>query len=105
MEDIAARLASFILPLLPGLAVGYLLGRFARHALSTALLMAAGLAVLLLLLASIGADVSFVRDWLQAGSSWAGEQLSGVKQALAALLPPLAALGIGFKIGLAKGKS
>lgn len=37
MEDIAARLASFILPLLPGLAVGYLLGRFARHALSTAL--------------------------------------------------------------------
>jgi uncharacterized membrane protein (Fun14 family) len=102
MEDLTARLTSFILPLLPGLVAGYLLGRLARKAFSTALFIALGMAVVVLALALFGADVSFVRDWLETGSAWAGEKLSGARQYLAALLPPLAALGIGFKIGLGK---
>lgn len=102
MEDLLARIMSFVLPLLPGLIAGFLLGRLAKKALGTALLIAGAIAVIVFLLGYFGADVSIVKDWLESGSSWAGEQLSGIKQYLAATLPPLAALGIGFKIGLAR---
>jgi uncharacterized membrane protein (Fun14 family) len=103
MEDIGARIVAFILPLLPGFIAGYFLGRFAREALGTALLIAAGVAAAALAVAYFAGDVSLVADWLRTGSSWAGEKLSGFGQYVAALLPPIAALGIGFKIGLGRG--
>lgn len=103
MEDLVPRVASFVVPLLPGFFLGFLLGRFARNALGTALLIAGVLAGAVFLLGHFGADVSIVKDWLSAGSSWAGEQLSGMKQYLAAIVPPIAALGFGFKFGFGRG--
>lgn len=103
MEDIFARATAFVVPLLPGFIAGFLLGRFARKALGTALFIAAGVVLVALAVGYFAGDVSLVGDWLQTGSSWAGETLSGFTQTVAALLPPIAALGIGFKVGLGRG--
>ncbi len=102
MSDIGARLVSFILPLLPGLAIGFVLGRFARKALSTAIMVAAGIALVLFLVGHFGGDTSIVKSWLEEASVWAGEQLTGFGEYLAAIVPTVAALGIGFKLGLGR---
>ena len=102
MSDITARIMAFVLPLLPGFLAGFVIGRIARKALSKALLVAAGLAVVLFLLGRFGVDTSTVTSWLELGSSWAGDQLEGAQQYLAAILPTAAAIGVGFKVGLGR---
>jgi uncharacterized membrane protein (Fun14 family) len=103
MSDLGARILSFVLPVLPGLIIGFFLGRLARKAFGTALLIAGGLVAVMLLVGYFGGDVSVVGDFLKTASSWAGEQLTGIKQYLAAMLPTAAAIGIGFKLGLGRG--
>ena len=102
MSDLTAKIVAFVVPLLPGFLAGFVLGRIAKNALSKALLVAAGVAVLLFLLGRFGLDTSTVTEWLRLGSSWAGEQLEGVTQYLAAILPTAAAVGVGFKVGLGR---
>ena len=102
MEDLLAKIIGFTVPLLPGFVLGFVLGSLAKEALTTALMIAAGIAVILFLTAQLGGDISFVADWLEAGSSWAGDNLSGVGQKIAAILPPIAAVGIGFKVGMSR---
>lgn len=102
VSDTAARALSLLLPLLPGLVAGYLLGRMARKALSTALMLAVFAVAVLFLVGHFAADMSAVASWLQTASSWAGERLAGTKQYLAAILPTAAALGFGFKLGLGR---
>jgi len=102
MEDLVARIIGFVIPLLPGFVLGFVLGSLAKKALATALMIAAGVAVVLFLAAQMGGDVSFVADWLKAGSSWAGDNLSSLGQKIAAVLPPVAALVIGFKVGMSR---
>lgn len=103
MPDVIAKIAAFVMPLLPGFFAGYLLGRLARSALRTALLIGGGVALALFALAHFGVDTSTLEGWLRLGSSWAGEKLQGAKQYLAAVLPAAAALAVGFKIGMARG--
>jgi uncharacterized membrane protein (Fun14 family) len=103
MADLGARLVAFILPLLPGFLVGYFLGRLARKAFGTALLLAVGVVAALFLVGHFGGDVSIAADFFSWASSWAGETLSGVKQYLAAIVPTAAAMGLGFKVGLGRG--
>jgi uncharacterized membrane protein (Fun14 family) len=93
---------SLVGPLSPGFLAGFFLGRVARKALSKAMLIAGGAIVLVFLLGRFGVDTSTMESWLQAGSSWAGERLEGVKQYLAALAPTAAAVGVGFKVGLGR---
>lgn len=102
MSDIAGQVMSLVAPLLPGFLAGFFLGRVARKALSKAMLIAGGAFLVLFLLGRFGVDTSTMESWVQAGSSWAGEQLEGVKQYLAALLPTAAAVGVGFKVGLGR---
>lgn len=102
MSDLGARLLSFILPLLPGLVIGFAIGRLARKALSTALLIGGAVALVLFLVGHFGGDTAAVKSWLEEASAWAGEKLTGVGQYLAAIVPTIAALGIGFKIGLGR---
>jgi uncharacterized membrane protein (Fun14 family) len=104
MSEIGARVLAFIVPLLPGFLIGYFLGRIAGKALSKALLIGGAIFVVLFLLGRYGVDTSTMKDWLQAASSWAGERLEGVAQYVAALLPPIAALGIGFRIGMGRSR-
>ncbi len=103
MSDIGSQILAFVLPLLPGFLAGYLLGRFARKALTTALLIAGGIVFVLFLIGHFGGDVSGVRAWLESASAWAGEQLDGARQYLAAILPTAAAIAVGFKFGLGRG--
>jgi uncharacterized membrane protein (Fun14 family) len=102
MSDLTARIMAFVVPLLPGFLAGFVIGRIARQALSKALLVAGGVALVLFLLGRFGVDTSTITGWLQLGSSWAGEQLEGAKQYLAAILPTAAAIGVGFKVGLGR---
>lgn len=102
MAEFGSRVVAFIWPLLPGFLVGFLLGRLARKAFGTALLIAAGFVGILFLVGHFGGDMSIVRDYFELASSWAGEKLTGMKQYLAAIVPTAAALGIGFKIGLSR---
>jgi uncharacterized membrane protein (Fun14 family) len=104
MSDIGARILAFVLPLLPGFVIGYVLGRIAGKALSRALLIGGALAVALFLLGRYGFDTSTVEDWLRSASSWAGDQVEGAARYLAALLPPVAALGIGIRFGLVSSR-
>jgi uncharacterized membrane protein (Fun14 family) len=103
MSDVGSQILSFALPLLPGFAAGFFLGRLARKALMTALLIAGGIVVVLFLIGHFGGDISGVTSWLKSTSAWAGEQLEGAKQYLAAILPTAAALAVGFKVGLGRG--
>lgn len=104
MSEIGARLMAFVIPLLPGLLIGYFLGLIAGKALSKALLIGGAIVVGLFLLGRYGIDTTTLQDWLRSASSWAGGQLEGVAQYLAAFLPPIAALGIGFRFGLVRGR-
>jgi uncharacterized membrane protein (Fun14 family) len=102
MSEIGARILAFVLPLLPGFLIGYFLGRIAGKAFSKALLTGGAIVVVLFLLGRYGIDTSTMQDWLRSASSWAGDQLEGAAQYLAAILPPVAALGIGFRFGLGR---
>jgi uncharacterized membrane protein (Fun14 family) len=104
MSDIGARILAFVLPLLPGFLIGYVLGIVAGKAMSRALMIGGAVAVGLFLLGRYGVDTSTMQDWLRNASSWAGDQLEGAAQYLAAILPPLAALGIGFRFGMLRGR-
>ena len=103
MPDIVSQILAFVLPLLPGFLAGFLLGRFARKALTTALLIAGGVVLVLFLVGHFGGDVSGIRVWLESTSAWAGEKLEGTRQYLAAVLPTAAAIAVGFKLGLGRG--
>jgi len=103
MPEFGARLLAFIVPLLPGFLVGYLLGRLARKAFGTALLIAAGIVAALFLIGHFGGDVSMAGDFFRWASSWAGETLTGIGEYLAAIVPTAAAMGVGFKVGLGRG--
>lgn len=102
MNDLGDRLVSFFLPLLPGFLIGYVLGRLAKKAFGTALLLAGGFVALLFVVGHFSGDMSIVGDYFELVSSWAGEKLTGIKQYLAAILPTAAAIGIGFKVGLGR---
>ena len=102
MEEVAEQAISLLIPIMPGLVLGFFLGVVARKALSTALMIAAVLILGVLLAAYLGAEISAITDWLRTASSWAGGQLSDTRQYLAAVLPTLAGLGVGFKLGLGR---
>jgi uncharacterized membrane protein (Fun14 family) len=104
MPEFVARILAFVVPLLPGFLIGYILGRIAGKALSRALLIGGVIAVVLFLLGRYGVDTSTMQGWLRAASSWAGDQLEGAAQYLAAILPPIAALGIGLRLGLLRSR-
>ena len=103
MPDFVSQLLSFVVPLLPGFLAGFVLGRFARKTLTTALLIAGGIVLVLFLVGHFGGDVSGVRAWLESTSAWAGDKLEGTKQYLAAILPTATAIAVGFKFGLGRG--
>ena len=104
MSEIGARILAFVLPLLPGFLIGYVVGRIAGKALSRALLIGGAIVVALFLLGRYGVDTSTMEEWLRSASSWAGDQLEGAARYLAAIVPPVAALGVGIRFGMRSGR-
>ena len=102
MSDIGSQVAAFLLPMVPGFLAGFVLGKLAKKALSKALLIAGGVFLALYLAGRFGLDTSTAEELLAAGSSWAGDRLTGLKQYVAAILPTAAAVGVGFKFGFGR---
>jgi uncharacterized membrane protein (Fun14 family) len=102
MSDIGSQVIAFVSPMIPGFLVGLLLGKIDKKALTKALLIAAGIFLALYLGGRFGLDTSTAVDLLEAGSSWAGDKLTGFKQYMAAILPTAAAVGVGFKVGFGR---
>lgn len=102
MSDTGSQILALVAPMVPGFVVGFLLGKVAKKALKKALLIAGGIFLALYLGGRFGLDTSTAEGMLEAGSSWAGDKLTGFKQTVAAMLPTAAALGIGFKVGFGR---
>jgi hypothetical protein len=102
MSDLMENLGPTIVALAPSFFGGWLVGRLARRALKTTMLVASGFLLLVWIAGRLGLDAGFVKTWVDGASSWAGENIDGARRSLAALLPSATAAAVGGWLGFGR---
>lgn len=92
-----------LVALAPSFLGGWLIGKLARKAMRTTLLVTGLVLVAASLAGWAGFDAGAVEAWVRNASSWAGENIEGAQRSLAALLPSAGAAAVGGFLGF-KGR-
>jgi uncharacterized membrane protein (Fun14 family) len=88
-----------LLSLLVSFAGGWVIGRTARRALGTTMLVTGVILVLVAVLGRLGIGGSMADEWVRSGSAWLGSNIEGAGRYLAALLPAATAATAGGLLG------
>ena len=102
MSDLLENFGPTVLALAPSFLGGWVIGFLARRALRTTMLVAAGFLFLVWVAGRIGLDAGIVETWIDSASSWAGDNIDGVRRSLAALLPSATAAAVGGWLGFGR---
>ncbi len=87
------------LSLLVSFVGGWVIGRTARRALGTTMLVTGVILALLAVLGRFGIGGSMADQWVRSGSAWLGANVEGTARYLGALLPAAAAATAGGLLG------
>ena len=88
-----------LLPLLPSLLFGLLVGMGIKRALRVTVIVAALAIVAAVVLAKYGLDSGMIEDWARSSASWIGDNAEGAGRYIAAFAPSIAAAVVGGIIG------
>jgi uncharacterized membrane protein (Fun14 family) len=99
MSDLLSTYGPSLLALAPSFLAGWLIGKLARKAMRTTLLVTGLVLVGVYLAGRAGFDAGAVEAWVRNASSWAGENIEGAQRSLAALLPSAGSAAAGGFLG------
>jgi uncharacterized membrane protein (Fun14 family) len=102
MQETTQSYGPILLSLLVSFLGGWVIGRTARRALATTMLVTGVILALLALVGRIGVDGSTADQWVRSGSAWLGTNIEGAGRYLAALLPAATAATVGGVLGFRK---
>lgn len=104
MSDLLKTYGPTLLALAPSFIGGWLIGRIARRALRTTLVLTGLVLAAVYLAGRLGLDAGAVEAWVRSASSWAGDNIEGAGRSLVALLPAAGAAGAGGWLGFRKSR-
>jgi uncharacterized membrane protein (Fun14 family) len=104
MQETTQSFGPILLSLLVSFVGGWVIGRTARRALATTMLVTGVILALLAVLGRLGVDGSIADQWVRSGSGWLGANIEGAGRYLATLLPAATAATAGGLLGFRKKK-